>query len=249
MHVRVRGDEVLDVELRIFEPPRLFEALLRGRALGEAPDITARICGICPVAYQTSACQAMEDALGIEVEGQLRNLRRLIYCGEWIESHCPAPLHAARARLPRLRERLRDGPRPPRGRRARAARQEDRQPADRGWSAGAPCTRSTSGSAASTGRRSGASWRPLRPELERCREEALETVRWTAGLDFPELERDYELVALRSRSRASTRSTAAGSSPRRESTSRPPSSTRPSRSSTSPTRRRCTRGCAAAAPT
>ena len=74
MHVRLRGDEVLGVELRIYEPPRFFEALLRGRALGEAPDITARICGICPVAYQTSACQAMEDALGIEVGGQLREL-------------------------------------------------------------------------------------------------------------------------------------------------------------------------------
>jgi len=65
MHVRLRGEEVLDVELRIFEPPRFFEALLRGRALEEASDITARICGICPVAYQTSACQAMEDALSL----------------------------------------------------------------------------------------------------------------------------------------------------------------------------------------
>jgi coenzyme F420-reducing hydrogenase alpha subunit len=78
MHVRIRGEEVLGVELRIYEPPRFFEALLRGRALEEAPDITARICGICPIAYQTSACQAMEDALGIEVTGTLRDLRRLI---------------------------------------------------------------------------------------------------------------------------------------------------------------------------
>ncbi len=87
MRVRVRDGEVLDVQLQIYEPPRLFEGLLQGRALGEAPDITARICGICPVAYQMSACEAMEDALGIELDGPLRNLRRLIYCGEWIESH------------------------------------------------------------------------------------------------------------------------------------------------------------------
>ena len=53
----------------------------------EAPDITARICGICPVAYQMSAVHAMEDALGVTVDGQLRALRRLLYCGEWIESH------------------------------------------------------------------------------------------------------------------------------------------------------------------
>ena len=85
--MRVRDGEVVDAKLKIFEPPRFFEALLRGRSFDEAPDITARICGICPVAYQMSACRAMEDALGIEVDGPLRDLRRLIYCGEWIESH------------------------------------------------------------------------------------------------------------------------------------------------------------------
>ncbi len=87
MYVRLRGDEVLDVKLRIYEPPRFFEAFLRGRSFMEATDITARICGICPVAYQTSAAQALEDACGATVDGQLRALRRLIYCGEWIESH------------------------------------------------------------------------------------------------------------------------------------------------------------------
>ena len=87
IHVKVKGDKVTDVELKIFEPPRFFEAFLRGRSFTEAPDITARICGICPIAYQMSAAHAMEDALGVEVDGQLRALRRLIYCGEWIESH------------------------------------------------------------------------------------------------------------------------------------------------------------------
>src|SRR5215472_9418766 len=81
------GNTVRDVELRIFEPPRFFEAFLRGRSFTEAPDITARICGICPVAYQMSAVHAMENAFGIKVDGQLRALRRLLYCGEWIESH------------------------------------------------------------------------------------------------------------------------------------------------------------------
>ena len=76
-----------DVQLEIFEPPRFFEALLRGRSFSEAPDITARICGICPVAYQMSSVHAMENAFGVEVGGQLRALRRLLYCGEWIESH------------------------------------------------------------------------------------------------------------------------------------------------------------------
>ena len=87
MHVVVRDGEVRGVELRIFEPPRFFEAFLRGRSYTEVPDITARICGICPVAYQMSACQAIENACGVTIDPQVRALRRLLYCGEWIESH------------------------------------------------------------------------------------------------------------------------------------------------------------------
>jgi sulfhydrogenase subunit alpha len=85
MSVRIRDREVLDVQLRIYEPPRLFEGILRGRHYTEVPDITARICGICPVAYQTSGC--LEQACGVTVDGPIRELRRLVYCGEWIESH------------------------------------------------------------------------------------------------------------------------------------------------------------------
>ncbi|MCP5459938.1 MAG: Ni/Fe hydrogenase subunit alpha [Gammaproteobacteria bacterium] len=91
LHVRIKDGVVKDVKFRIFEPPRFFEAFLQGRLYSEAPDITARICGICPIAYMMGASQAMEDALGMAVTGPLRDLRRLIYCGEWIESHV---LHA-----------------------------------------------------------------------------------------------------------------------------------------------------------
>ena len=87
LYVKVNDGQVADVKLRIFEPPRFFEAFLRGRKFTEAPDITARICGICPVAYQMSSVQAMEDAIGVTVDGQSAALRRLLYCGEWIESH------------------------------------------------------------------------------------------------------------------------------------------------------------------
>jgi coenzyme F420-reducing hydrogenase alpha subunit len=87
LHVRVDGDTVTTARLEIYEPPRFFEAFLRGRAYTEPPDITARVCGICPVAYQMSACRAIEDACGVLVDGQLAELRRLLYCGEWIESH------------------------------------------------------------------------------------------------------------------------------------------------------------------
>jgi len=87
MLVKIKGDEVVDVQLKIYEPPRFFEMLLRGRQFTEAPDITARICGICPVAYQMSSIAAMEQICGVEVSDPIRALRRLLYCGEWIESH------------------------------------------------------------------------------------------------------------------------------------------------------------------
>lgn len=91
LYLRVCGDVIQDLKFRIHEPPRFFEALLQGRDYSEAPDITARICGICPIAYIMGATHAMEDALGVTVGTDIRDLRRLVYCGEWIESHV---LHA-----------------------------------------------------------------------------------------------------------------------------------------------------------
>lgn len=93
----IRDGKVTKANFRIFEPPRFFEAFLRGRDFREAPDITARICGICPVAYLMGACHAMESICGVTVDGQLRELRRLLYCGEWIESHV---LHMFMLHLP-----------------------------------------------------------------------------------------------------------------------------------------------------
>src|SRR5271169_332682 len=87
LYVKLDGNRVEHVELNIYEPPRFFEAFLQGREVREVPDITARICGICPVAYQMSACHALEKALGLTIPPPIRTLRRLLYCGEWIESH------------------------------------------------------------------------------------------------------------------------------------------------------------------
>jgi len=91
MHVQIKDNQIKDVQFKIFEPPRFYEAFLRGRRYTEPPDITARICGICPVAYQMSSVHAIEMACGVKIDGPIRELRRLIYCGEWIESHV---LHA-----------------------------------------------------------------------------------------------------------------------------------------------------------
>ena len=58
MYVRVDGATVEEVRLDIYEPPRFFEAFLRGRSYIEPPDITARVCGICPVASRARAAGA-----------------------------------------------------------------------------------------------------------------------------------------------------------------------------------------------
>jgi len=87
LRVRVADGRVEIAEFSIYEPPRFFEKLVRGRAIAEVPDIVARICGICPVAYQLTACIALEKALGVSVTPAIARLRRLLYHGEWIQSH------------------------------------------------------------------------------------------------------------------------------------------------------------------
>jgi coenzyme F420-reducing hydrogenase alpha subunit len=195
LHIRIKDNRVVDVKLKIFEPPRFFEAFLRGRAFSEAPDITARICGICPIAYQMSAVHALEDALGIVVEGQLRALRRLIYCGEWIESHT---LHVYMLHAPDFL-----------GYESALHMAKDHaEIVQRGLQL------KKSGNEVVTllgGReihpinvRAGGFYKvptkrdlgPLEERLKWARDAALETVRWTAKLPFPEFELDYEFVAL-----------------------------------------------------
>jgi coenzyme F420-reducing hydrogenase alpha subunit len=195
MRVEIHGDEVVDVELRIYEPPRFFEALLRGRQYTEPPDITARICGICPVAYQMSACNAIEDACGVAVDEPIQQLRRLVYCGEWIESHV---LHVYMLHAPDFLGF--DG--------AIAMAEADRGIVERGLQlkkvgnriielvggrAIHPVNVRVGGFYRAPERRA---LRALRDPLLRARDAAVETVRWVAGFDFPDFEQDYEFVAL-----------------------------------------------------
>jgi sulfhydrogenase subunit alpha len=87
LSLRVSDGSVVEARLQIFEAPRYFERLVVGRTGDEVIDIVARICGICPIAYQMTAVHAFEDLYGIEVDPSVRALRRLLYCGEWIQSH------------------------------------------------------------------------------------------------------------------------------------------------------------------
>jgi coenzyme F420-reducing hydrogenase alpha subunit len=196
LRVEVRDGVVEDVALTIFEPPRFFEAMLRGRRASEAPDITARICGICPVAYQMSACAAVEDACGVTVGQRIRDLRRLIYCGEWIQSHAlhvyllHAPDFLGCADAVELAER-------------------DRAAVERGLAlkrTGNLIMETIGGRAIHpVNVRVGgfysapapAAVAALAEPLRRALDAALATVDWVAGFDFPDVEDDYRFVALR----------------------------------------------------
>ena len=196
LHVRLRDGAIEHVELNIYEPPRFFEALLRGRDFREAADITARICGICPVAYQMSAVHAMEAACGVQVGGALRDLRRLLYCGEWIESHV---LHIHMLHAPDFLgfDSVVDMARDHRAAVQRALRMKK---------AGNDIVATLGGREVHPiNVRVGGFYRAprkselavLRDELLWARDAARETVLWTAALDCPDFERDYTFVALR----------------------------------------------------
>lgn len=193
--VKIKDGVVAEVKLKIFEPPRFFEALLRGRAYTEASDITARICGICPVAYQMSAVQAMEEACGVRVTGPLRDLRRLLYCGEWIQSHS---LHIYLLHAPDFLGyesgiHLAKDYRAVVERGLQLKRAGNAIMALLGGREVHPVNVRLGGFHRSPSKPELA---PLVEQLERAREAALETVRWVAQFSFPDFEQDYEFVAL-----------------------------------------------------
>jgi len=193
--VKVRDGTVTEAKVRIFEPPRFFEAFLRGRTYLEAPDITARICGICPVAYQTAAVQAMEDALGAVVSPEIRALRRLLYCGEWIESHA---LHIYLLHAPdflgyedAIRMAADHGEAVKRGLRLKKIGNDLMRVV--GGREIHPVNVRVGGFYRAPLRKE---LRPLAGELEWACQAARETVDLVGTFTFPDFEQDYEFVAL-----------------------------------------------------
>ena len=195
LYLKVKDGAVVDVRLEIYEPPRFFEGFLLGRRYEEVPDLTARICGICPVAYQMSSARALEKAFGVQVPPAVRDLRHLLYCAEWIESHV---LHIYMLQAPDLT--------------GHESALELAQDAPEIVQRGLHLKRIGNTLLALLGGRSvhpvnptvGGFYRwpdveairALVPELTWGLEASQETVRWAAGLAFPDLEVDYEFVAL-----------------------------------------------------
>ena len=195
LKVVVRDGVVRSAELSIFEPPRFFEAFLRGRSYMDVSDIVARICGICPVAYQMSATHALEHAFGVTVDGPLRELRRLLYCGEWIESHT---LHIHMLHAPDFLgyagsiDMARDhADAVKRGLEIKKAGNEILRVL--GGREIHPINVRVGGFFRAPRKREFAE---LAEQLKRARDMALEVVRWTATFDFPDRERDYVFVSL-----------------------------------------------------
>ncbi len=196
LRLRIRDGEVLEARLEIFEAPRYFEQIVVGRTPNEVIDIVARICGICPVAYQMTAVHAFEDLAGIEIDPSVRALRRLFYCGEWLESHALHVylLHApdflgydsavAMARDHRdLVERA-----------LRLRRAGDALIAVIGGRPIHPVSVRVGGFSRVPRR---TELTALRPLVEGALADATETVRWAAGLEPPVMAREPRLVALR----------------------------------------------------
>lgn len=195
LYVKVKKGRVEHVQFKIFEPPRFFEAFLRGRSFREAPDITARICGICPVAYQMGASHAMENAFGLAVGRAIRNLRRLIYCGEWIESHVlhvymlhapdflgyESAIHMAKDHGPLVQKALR----------MKKLGNDIMEVIG-----GRPIHPINLGVGGFYRAPDKTELLKLVDELTWCRQAAIETVRLVAGFQFPEFTLPYEFVAL-----------------------------------------------------
>ena len=195
LYIGIQDGKVVEVRLDIYEPPRFFEGFLVGRYFQEVPDITARICGICPVAYQMSSITALENALGVEVDPQVYSLRRLMYCAEYIESHA---LHIYLLQAPDLLSQ-------PSALDLAAIAPEVVKNALRMKKIGNEVLKAIGGRSVHPVNACVGGWhrwpegesiRSLLPELKWGLESALNAVSWSVTLPFPELKVDYEFVAL-----------------------------------------------------
>ncbi len=196
LRVTVRDGRIVSSQVRVLEPPRLFEAFLKGRSFVEVPDITARICGICPVAHQLTAVQAIENAFSIEVDNSIRALRDILYCGEWIASHS---LHVFLLHGPDFLgyadglRMAKDHPETVRlGLKLKKIGNE-------------LVTLIGGREVHPVNVRIGGFYRlpelhdlrQMEDKLKGALEDAVEAVRWASKLPFPDYDRDYEFVALR----------------------------------------------------
>jgi len=72
---------------------RGFEKFCEGRFFAEMPQITARICGICPVSHMLASAKACDAILGVEIPRPAKLLRELLHMGQLTQSHALSFFH------------------------------------------------------------------------------------------------------------------------------------------------------------
>jgi F420-non-reducing hydrogenase large subunit len=82
-------DQKGDVENAYLQIPELrgFERFSQGRRAEDMPQITSRICGVCPVAHHFAATKALDAAFHVDPPSAAKKLRELMYCGYYIYDH------------------------------------------------------------------------------------------------------------------------------------------------------------------
>lgn len=79
--------KIKDAKIEVHQGARLIEGILIDRKYDDAPIITSRICGVCPVAHSLASIKALEKCFNIEVSDEVVLLRRLIQLGQIMQSH------------------------------------------------------------------------------------------------------------------------------------------------------------------
>jgi len=85
--IDMKEGKLITSHLEVVEPPRYFEAMVKGFSYTDIALITSRICGICSVGHQMTSLKATEKALGIPVSEQTVLLRKLLTYGATMQSH------------------------------------------------------------------------------------------------------------------------------------------------------------------
>jgi sulfhydrogenase subunit alpha len=195
LEITIRDNMLQDLKLRIYEPPRFFEKFLAGRAYKEVVDVVARICGICPVAYQMSAVQAIEQCFKLDISPATKDLRRLMYCGEWLESHAlhihmlAAPDFLGLNNIIEMAERYPDIVR----RGLKLQNLGNRIIRELGGRSVHPVSICAGGFTATPGL---SSLQQLLHDLEEALDDAAQLVEWTTQLNLPNNNQDFCCVAL-----------------------------------------------------
>src|SRR3989338_165397 len=81
LQIKVRGNEVKDVQLQFTENKRFFTQAIRQQEIAYLPQSVARICGTCSIAHTMCCIEAVEKALNVSVSEQARALKKLTMYG------------------------------------------------------------------------------------------------------------------------------------------------------------------------